>query len=204
MHKLPLTFSHHKEGSLNTQNVLKYGFMLKAWKNRLYEFNSNEGLELIRQRNLNSDGIQFERYKEILGIENLPNSIDDFQHLKYTNANEFGVIKAQVKGMGYYNKALENEPEISNTVKDISKVIGVDKLGYESRIKSKARYLEKIRTNYNCIDCKYCNGSTYDIILFCISCMLGYCKTVQNPIFDNIFYNNYSITFLNFEYKNTT
>lgn len=58
--------------------------------------------------------------KYIFGNENLPKSLDKFQDVKYTDETEYGILKAQVKGMTYYNKAVLNEPDITVQVKKVA------------------------------------------------------------------------------------
>lgn len=100
-------------------------------------------------KNRAADRKQLERYKRVLGKDHVPNSLDDFQKLKYTDKQEYGILKAQVKGMSYYNKAIANEPEVTCHVKAVAKKVGADITGLEYRIKGKESYLRKIRSNYN-------------------------------------------------------
>ncbi|WP_277405485.1 minor capsid protein [Lacrimispora xylanisolvens] len=99
-------------------------------------------------RNRSADRRQFERYKEILG-EEAPKTLDSFQKVKYADTDEYSILKAQYKGMSYYSKAIEGEPEITNQVKKIAESTGMDSLGLEYRIKTKESFLEKIRKNYD-------------------------------------------------------
>lgn len=99
-------------------------------------------------RNRSADRRQYERYKEILG-EEAPKTLDSFQQVKYADSDEYGILKAQYKGMSYYSKAIEGEPEITNQVKKIAESTGMDSLGLEYRIKTKESFLEKIRKNYD-------------------------------------------------------
>jgi hypothetical protein len=99
-------------------------------------------------KNRKSDKHQYESYLNILGEEYLPKTFDEFQELKYAGGIEYGILKAQAKGMSYYNKALINEPEITNHVKKVAESIGMDILGLKYRIKSKSSFLEKIEKNY--------------------------------------------------------
>lgn len=92
---------------------------------------------------------QYERYKAILGPEYLPKSLKEFQNLKYSNSEEYGILKSQIKGMGYYNKAITNEPEITRHLKSVAKFAGMDMGGLEYRIKTKDSYLRKIRSRFN-------------------------------------------------------
>ena len=50
--------------------------------------------------------------------------------------------------MGYYNKALTNEPEITKHIKAVAENTKLDIQGLENRIKTKDSYLRKIRSNY--------------------------------------------------------
>jgi len=99
-------------------------------------------------RNRSSDRQQFDRYKEVLG-KDAPKTLDSFQKVKYADSQEYGILKAQYKGMSYYSKAIESEPEITNQVKKMAEAAGMDSLGLEYRIKTKDSFLEKIRKNYN-------------------------------------------------------
>lgn len=99
-------------------------------------------------KNYVSDRRQFERYSNLLG-GNFPKSFNDFQNIKYNNQREYGIIKAQAKGMGYYSKALKNEPKISEQIKQVAFEVGFDISGFDYRIKSKESYLRKIKTNYS-------------------------------------------------------
>jgi hypothetical protein len=137
-----------KEGSLDPQNVSMYSAKVKEWEDKLSDFNAGEGLASIKQRNITMDSSQYENYKEVLGSTFLPVSLDDFQNIKYADVNEYGVIKAQVKGMGYYNKAVANEPELTDHVKMVANVSGMDMAGLKFRIKGKKSYLRKIRDSY--------------------------------------------------------
>lgn len=100
-------------------------------------------------KNRLADSRQFERYKNKLGEEYVPKKFHDFQRVKYTDNNEYGILKAQVKGMSYYERAIQKEPEITSHVKQVVKETGMSSLGLEYRIKSKDSYLEKIRKNYD-------------------------------------------------------
>lgn len=121
----------------------------ERWYKKHVENNPKALLEEKKWENRHGDKKQYERYKEILGKEYVPKSFDEFQSLKYTDTIEYGVLKAQAKGMTYYNKAVAVEPDITAQVKKVAESIGMDTIGIENRIKSKKRYLEKIRRKYN-------------------------------------------------------
>lgn len=119
----------------------------EQWYKKYVANNPDAQLMEKKVKNLTADKEQFKRYKKELG-EHAPKNIEEFQNLKYTNENEYGILKAQVKGLSYYNKVLENEPEITKTVTDVAQTVGMETLGLEYKIKSKDSYLRKIRSNY--------------------------------------------------------
>lgn len=100
-------------------------------------------------KNRSADRKQWEKYKKTLGKDYVPDSLDDFQKMKYTDKQEYGILKAQVKGMSYYNKAVANEPDITEAIKKIAQKSGMNIEGLEHRIKTKDSYLRKIRANYD-------------------------------------------------------
>lgn len=129
----------------------------KEWHKKYIEGNKEAELVEKKWKNRHSDKKQYETYKEVLGREYLPKSLDEYQTLKYTDAKEYGIKKAQVKGMTYYNKAIANEPEITEHVKKVTESVGMDMAGIENRIKSKKRYLQKISDKFSP------EGNTYEV-----------------------------------------
>ncbi len=121
----------------------------KEWHKKYVEGNPVAELNELKIKNAGDDRKQYDNYIQILGKENLPQTFDAFQSVKYTDGNEYGILKAQIKGMTYYNKAIANEPEITATVKKIAEDGNLNALGLEYRIKGKESYLRKIRINYN-------------------------------------------------------
>ncbi|OQB15006.1 MAG: hypothetical protein BWY15_00821 [Firmicutes bacterium ADurb.Bin193] len=96
---------------------------------------------------MRQDLYQYERYKARLG-DDAPRSFRAFRQLKKTGGEAWGILEAQHKGMGYYEKALKNEPAITKTVVDVAEKVGTEPAGLEFRIKSKESYLRKIKSNY--------------------------------------------------------
>lgn len=131
----------------NTNTVLSK-MTYEEWYNKNVSGKPEAKLNEKMTRNRSSDRRQYERYKDILG-EDAPKTLDSFQKIKYADSQEYGILKAQYKGMSYYNKAIESEPEITNQVKKIAEDAGMDSLGLEYRIKTKESFLEKIRKNYD-------------------------------------------------------
>lgn len=127
------------------------------WHKEYVEGNPEAVLAERKLVNLSVDKKQYENYQDKIGAKYLPKSFAEFQNIKYTNESEYGILKAQNKGMNYFNSATNNEPEITKVVKDIANTIDVDTLGLEYKIKSKESYLRKIRANYNP------NGNEYEI-----------------------------------------
>jgi len=125
------------------------------WHKRFVESDPKAVLAEKKARNLNADQKQYDNYKDILGKEYLPTSRDDFQNIKYGDDNEYAIIKTQVKGLGYYNQAVMNEPIITEQVKKVAEISGMDMAGLKYRIKGKDTYLDKIRRKYKPSDNEY-------------------------------------------------
>jgi SPP1 gp7 family putative phage head morphogenesis protein len=119
----------------------------KQWHEEFVENDPQAVLLEKMQKNKAADRTQYEKYKETLGKE-VPASFNEFQNIKYTDKLEYGILKAQSRGMTYYNQALENEPVITDQVKKMTESAGMNSLGLEYRIKTKESFLEKIRKNY--------------------------------------------------------
>lgn len=129
-------------------NTVPANMTYEEWYGKNVKGKSEAELNEKMIRNRSADRRQFERYKETLG-EEAPKTLDSFQTVKYSDSDEYGILKAQYKGMSYYSKAIEGEPEITNQVKKMAEDTGMDSLGLEYRIKTKESFLEKIRKNYD-------------------------------------------------------
>lgn len=128
----------------------------EEWHKKYVDGNKDAELKEKMIRNKAKDKRQFDKY--IYELKNyIPDNLEDFQKIKYTDKYEYGVIKAQYKAMGYYNKALENEPKITSSVKKLAETSGMETKGLENRIKSKDSYLRKVRSNYKA------DGNEYEI-----------------------------------------
>ena len=119
----------------------------EEWHKKYVDGNRDAELKEKMIRNRTKDKRQFDKYINELKTY-IPDNIEDFQKIKYTDKYEYGVIKAQYKAMGYYNKALENEPDITINIKKLAESSGMEIKGLENRIKSKDSYLRKARSNY--------------------------------------------------------
>lgn len=118
------------------------------WYKKYVVNNPKALLEEKKLRNASTDQKQYENYKNLMGKEYIPKNFKDFQTVKYDGSDEFGIIKAQAKGMSYYNKALQNEPEVTKHIKSVAKQSGMNTEGLEYRLKEKDSYLRKIRGKY--------------------------------------------------------
>lgn len=99
-------------------------------------------------KNQKTDKEQFSQYSEVLGDKS-PKTFSEFQNIKYTDKQEYGILKAQYRGVGYYDKALSKEPEITEQVKAVAEQSGMEVNGLDKRIKAKDTYLDKIRRKYD-------------------------------------------------------
>lgn len=119
------------------------------WYEKYVKGNPQAELNEKKLKNNGADQKQYDEYKKRLGAEYLPKSFNKFQDVKYTDTTEYGILKAQVKGMTYYDKAVLNEPDITVQVKNVAESAGMSNLGLKYRIKTKESFLEKVRKNYN-------------------------------------------------------
>jgi len=103
------------------------------------------------------DKEQFARYQSVLGKKNVPGTFAEFQVIKYNGHEEYGVLEAQMRGMGYYNRAIEQEKAVTDFVTHQAMESGFLQEGLEQRVKSRDSYLRKIRQNYSP------DGNTYEI-----------------------------------------
>ena len=152
--------SHMKRRSKNPvtgkSELVPANMTYEEWHKKYIDGNKDAELNEKMIRNKAKDKRQFDKY--IYELKNyIPDNLEDFQKIKYTDKYEYGVIKAQYKAMGYYNKALENEPKITSSVKKLAETSGMETKGLENRIKSKDSYLRKVRSNYKA------DGNEYEI-----------------------------------------
>lgn len=126
----------------------------KQWHEEFVENDPQAVLLEKMQKNKASDRTQYEKYKETLGKE-VPASFSEFQNIKYTDKLEYGILKAQSRGMTYYNQALENEPDITAHVKQVAEQLKMSAAGLQYRVKSKDSYLTKIRRKYDPLGNEY-------------------------------------------------
>lgn len=78
-----------EEGSLDPQNIQEAKFKKEQW---IEKQKSVEQRQKIR-RNYGKDLAQYERYKQVLGEENLPKTFEDFRQLKYNDVEKYGLLK---------------------------------------------------------------------------------------------------------------
>lgn len=90
---------------------------------------------------------QYNKYKKLLGNE-APNTLIEFAQEKENKTEEYKILKHQVKGMRYYDRAVQSEPLISSAVKQIAQNNNMDIMGFQYRLKTKESFLGKIRRNY--------------------------------------------------------
>ena len=91
---------------------------------------------------------QYERYKARLGND-APKSFQAFARIKRHGGDSWGILQAQYRGMGYYNKALSHEPSITADLITAAGKSGMDVTGLEYRIKSQQSFLRKIASRYS-------------------------------------------------------
>ena len=128
------------------------------WYNSLSD-EQKAALKLSKRKDSNktSDKLQHAKYVKVLGTKEVPRSFDKWQELKYNDSEQWGILKSKAKGMIYYNKALQKEPQITEFIKKQAVENGFKIQGLNYRIKSKESYLRKIESKYSE------NGNKYEI-----------------------------------------
>lgn len=170
-----------EEGSVDPQNQAKYGAKVQEWQGALRQHLKDNtylrrdpskvqtDIRSVNQINGARDKKQFSRYKQILG-NRVPNSLEDFQYLKYNESDKWAVIKADYRKLNAYNKIIENEPAITNDLKEVSEITGVNMVGLEYRVKTKESFLRKVNTDsLHSLDTKVITdtiASTNDVIRY--------------------------------------
>jgi len=121
------------------------------WLNMQHEKYGKDVVDVATRKAVNrgADEGQYERYVRTLGKKNVPKTFNEFQSMKYSDAHEYGVLKAQYRGMGYYQKAIDAEPSITGFVSGQAKELGFGQEGLEYRIKSQDSFMRKIRVEYD-------------------------------------------------------
>lgn len=130
----------------------------QEWHNSLSD-EQKAALKLSKRKDSNktSDKLQHAKYVKVLGTKEVPRSFDKWQELKYNDSEQWGILKSKAKGMIYYNKALQKEPQITEFIKKQAVENGFKIQGLNYRIKSKESYLRKIESKYSE------NGNKYEI-----------------------------------------
>lgn len=131
---------------------MKYG----EWYDQYVKGDPAAVLAEKKAKNTTTDKAQLEKYKSLLG-KDAPKSLAVFQEIKHNNPTEYGVLKAQVKGMGYYNQAVSKEPAITRFITETASATGMKPVGLQYRLKGKDSFLRKIRSNYDS------GGNEYEI-----------------------------------------
>lgn len=118
------------------------------WYKKFVECNEDAIINRKIIKNDSIDNKQYTKYLARLGKDYAGKNVEEFKKIKYTNPEEYAIMKAQYKGIGYYNKAVAAEPEITRMVMDVAKSSDMGLAGLEYRIKTKESYLEKIALEY--------------------------------------------------------
>lgn len=118
------------------------------WHKKFVEGNEDAIINRKMIKNDSIDNKQYTKYLERLGKDYAGKNVEEFKKIKYTNPEKYAIMKAQYKGIGYYNKAVAAEPKITKMVMDVAKSSDMGLAGLEYRIKTKESYLEKIAREY--------------------------------------------------------
>lgn len=81
----------------------------EQWKKYINDRYGDGTLELSakKQANLKKDTEQYDRYKFVLGSENVPETFEKWQEMKYNNVKEYAQFKYDYTLKQHYNKVIE-------------------------------------------------------------------------------------------------
>ncbi len=90
----------------------------KKWEEILIKEHGKDDYELFRRKvkNARADTKQLERYKEILGVENMPKIFEDFQEIKYNDDNKWNELLSQFKKQ---SGALNNANDLDGSRREL-------------------------------------------------------------------------------------
>ncbi len=84
--------------------VVKVGETYDQWLKRQQETHGVDTVDKFRKKveNFSIDKEQYHRYKSVLGDEFIPNSLEKFQEIKYSNGNEWNDLKYKYRTVNRY------------------------------------------------------------------------------------------------------
>lgn len=97
---------------------IKDSISYKEWYNSL-STEERKQLEVLKKKEMNrtSDGLQYGRYKKIIGKDNIPKAFDEFQNLKYNDSEKWKLIVADYKRK---NRLIKNPETILPNVEKVT------------------------------------------------------------------------------------
>lgn len=128
--------------------IVPAGMTYKEWYAKYVEGNREAVVNAQAIKNMASDEKQYNKYLERMGKQYAGKSLKGFQNIKYTNPEKYAIMKAQYKGLGYYDKAVLAEPKVTAMMEQIAKNNDMELVGLKNRIKGKESYLDKIAREY--------------------------------------------------------
>lgn len=128
--------------------LLPAGMTYEEWYKKYVEGNKEAVVNAQVLKNMASDEKQYNKYLDRIGQSYTGKSLKEFQNIKYTNPEKYAIMKAQYKGMGYYDKAVAAEPKVTAMMEKLAKDNGMELAGLDNRIKGKDSYLDKIAREY--------------------------------------------------------
>lgn len=96
------------------------------------------------EKHRGADLKQYERYLDVLGKKKV-GTIDEFREKKYKTPEEYEDLKVEYREINGYNEILQSENVISDMIQQVSEKLNVELAGFDSRIKEKDSYLEKMQ-----------------------------------------------------------
>lgn len=89
------------------KNVLVPANMHYAeWYGKYVKGNEQALMNEKLHKNKSSDRKQYERYKDVLGIKNVPKTLEEFQNIKYNDSDQWETLKSNLRSKNYLQEQL--------------------------------------------------------------------------------------------------
>lgn len=94
--------------------TIKQSTTYKEWEKMLLDKHGEKDLDIAKTKvkNYRSDLAQFNKYKSTIGADNMPQSFDKFQEMKYNDGSEWNELKELYREVNWMKKALSNHSSI--------------------------------------------------------------------------------------------
>ena len=112
------------------------------WLKNQQEKHGKGTVENLKKKTVNvpSDKEQFERYKDILGDEFIPDSLDKFQEMKYNDVDKWNDIKKKYRIVNQYQNHTDFKMPVSKILELDEKAFSTKRNDFTSKLKKRGNF----------------------------------------------------------------